>query len=284
MNEIQTVITEDIEFLRHGDKPLRLRLIKPAGSGPYPIVLDVHGGAWCGGNIESCCARNTYLANAGIAAAAVEFRQGPDKYPSSLQDINYAIRWIKAHAGDLRLDAANVGLSGNSSGGHLAMLSAMRPGDPRYTAIALDTPVDAQVKCIGVTAPVINPLSRYRNALKNRDAPNPPEWSLRLPASHDIYWVTEENMSEASPLLMLERGEKVVMPPALYIQRTPDEVHDYRDPRPDRDIDVNEPERFVQNYRKAGGDIEFIYVEAPGKTPDVKLFEPLAQFFKAQFA
>ena len=284
MNEIQTVTTEDIEYLRHGDKPLRMRLIKSAGSGSYPIVVDVHGGAWCEGNIESCGPRDTYLANAGIAAAAVEFRHGPDKYPSSLQDINYAIRWLKAHAGDLGLDAANVGLAGNSSGGHLAMLSAMRPADPRYTAIALDAPVDAQVKCIGVTSPVINPLSRYRNALKMQTVENPPEWSLRLPGSHDIYWVTEENMSEASPLLMLERGETVVMPPALYIQRTPDEVHDYRDPKPEREIGVNEPERFAQNYRKAGGDIEFIYVEAAGKTPSDLLFEPLVQFFKAQFA
>jgi hypothetical protein len=66
-------------------------------------------------------------------------------------------------------------------------------------------------------------------------------------------------MSEGNPMLILERGEKVVMPPAIWIQGRPDEVHDYHDE--DSSFPGNEPERFVSNYRKAGGDIEITYFD-----------------------
>jgi len=67
------------------------------------------------------------LAEAGIVAAAIDFRHAGDGYPTSLADINYAVRWLKAHAGEYRVDPGRIGLSGQSSGGHLAMLAAMRP-------------------------------------------------------------------------------------------------------------------------------------------------------------
>ena len=69
----------------------------------------------------------------GIAAAALQFRHGPDRYPSTLEDINYAVRWMKANASELGIDAGRIGIAGQSSGGHLAMLAAMRPseGPPR---------------------------------------------------------------------------------------------------------------------------------------------------------
>ena len=37
---------EDVEYLRHGAKPLLARLFKPRGAGPFPLVVDLHGGAW----------------------------------------------------------------------------------------------------------------------------------------------------------------------------------------------------------------------------------------------
>ncbi len=70
-------------------------------------------------------------------------------YPKALADINYAIRWVKLHAKDLKTRPDLVGISGQSSGGHLAMLAAMRPHDPRYTAIPLPAgspALDATVK------------------------------------------------------------------------------------------------------------------------------------------
>jgi acetyl esterase len=120
------VIVEDIEFLRHGERPLLLTLHRPVGDGPFPLVIDLHGGAWNKGARAECAERDAVLAQQGIAAAALDFRHAADGYPSSLIDINYAIRWLKAKAGTLNLEASRIGLCGQSSGGHLAMLAAIR--------------------------------------------------------------------------------------------------------------------------------------------------------------
>lgn len=282
--DIPSVTTEDIEIYRHGEQPMIVRLIRPDGAGPFPAILDLHGGCWCKGGPGECSVRGEVFAEAGMASAALDFRQGADVYPSSLEDINYAVRWLKAHADELCLDAERIGLLGQSSGGHLAMLAAMRPSEPRYGTLPLDpgTPtVDASVRCVGVMWPVINPLSRYRRVMALRAAGDPPAWVADLPERHDTYWMTEANMEEANPMLALERGEAVEILPAIWFQGTPDPVHDYRDP--ESPLDLNEPERFAENYRKAGGAIEIVHVEQANRS-DPALLGPLVEFFRQHLA
>lgn len=274
----ETQTTEDIEYLRHGDTGLKLRLFRPEGDGPFPTVVDLHGGAWCKNDLTACRPRNEVLVEAGFAAAAVDFRHAGDGYPTSLIDINYAIRWLKANAGDLRLDPERIGISGQSSGGHLAMLAAMRPSDSRYASIALNPgkpDVDASVRCVGMSWPVINPLSRYHHALRERG--NGSEWVGDIPESHDLYWVTDENMIDGNPVCALESGEPVETPPAIWVQGRPDPVHDYCDPK--SELGIKEPERFAQRYREAGGEIEVLYIEQAERDSRVS-FDPLAAFFR----
>jgi acetyl esterase/lipase len=251
----------DFDFIEHAGIPQRLRLFMPVASRPVPLVVDLHGGAWCNGDLKDCEGRDLALVRAGFAVAAVNFRHAADGYPASLVDINYAIRWLKAHAGKLGLRADAVGLSGQSSGGHLAMLAAMRPADARYAAIASPdgAAVDASVRAVVMLWPVINPLSRYRNAVRLRDAGNPPTWVGDIPDRHDLYWKTTAAMEEGNPMLILERGEKAELPPALWVQGKPDPVHDYRDP--EGTFDGNEPERFAEAYRRAGGSLELLTID-----------------------
>lgn len=280
LTKTKSFTTEDRDYLRHGDRPLMMRLFTPEGTGPFPAVIDVHGGAWCNGDLTDCQDRAEVFAEAGLAVAAIDFRHAADGYPSSLVDINYAIRWVKAHARDLKVDPDRVGLSGQSSGGHLVMLCAMRPRDPRYAALKLPAgspAVDATVRCVGMSWPVINPLSRYRHALRSRATANPPKWVGDLPERHDLYWKTEANMAEGNPVLILERGEAVETPPALWVQGKPDPVHDYRDP--DAPVPLNEPERFAADYRKGGGAVEVLYIDYPTRET-VTSFDPLARFFR----
>jgi len=241
---------EDVEYLRHGSKPLLARLFKPRGDGPFPGIVDVHGGAW---NLMDRLADtiiNEPLAKSGVVVAALDFRMPPEAgYPASLADINYGIRWLKAHAAEYGTRPGLVGIAGSSSGGHQAMLAAMRPHDPRYSAIPLPASapaVDASVRCAIMYWPVIDPLGRYHYAKKLKAGGQPyPEIADRVLPLHDKYWQTEDAMAEASPLLMLERDEKVELPPAQYIQGTNDIAH----PREHLD-------RFVAAYRKAGGHLE----------------------------
>ena len=281
LTETRDFTTEDMDYVHHGDRSLKLRLFKPAGKGPFPLVIDLHGGAWNKGDLTGCQNRDEVLAQAGLAVAALDFRQAADGYLACMADINYATRWVKAHVAELDIDPGRVGLCGQSSGAHLAMLSAMRPWDERYCEIALKgdaSSIDATVKCVGMAWPVMNPLSRYRHALRCRAAGGEQaKWVTDIPESHDRYWVTEENMEEGNPVTALEKGEKVQLPPALWVQGKPDIVHDYRDI--DTNQEVNEPERFVNNYRKAGGDIVLLYIDYPARET-VLSHDPLARFFR----
>jgi hypothetical protein len=80
-------------------------------------------------------------------------------------------------------------------------------------------------------------------------------------------------------VLMLERGGKVTMPPALWVQGRPDPVHDYRDP--ESPVPLNEPERFAASYRKAGGAIEILYIDHAARQSAAS-YDPVAAFFLKQ--
>ena len=84
-------------------------------------------------------------------------------------------------------------------------------------------------------------------------------------------------MAEGNPMLILEKGEKVPTPPALWLQGQPDIVHDYHDPDSMLPRHMS-PQRFVTNYRKAGGEIELLYVDN-AKKAGAGSFAPAAAFF-----
>lgn len=241
---------EDVEYIRHGEQPYLVRLFKPAGQGPFPLIVQLHGGAWCRGDRANDTLLNEALAKSGVVVAALDWRMPPvAPYPAALADINFAIRWLKSRSGDLRSRPELVGILGNSSGGHQAMLAAMRPRDSRYSALPLPAgtaQVDAGVRCVVLCWPVIDPLGRFQYAkeLKQRGGSHA-EFADRVLPAHDEFWGSEAAMSEGSPTRALERGEKTELPPVLYIQGTADIAH----PKPDL-------QRFVESYRKAGGSLE----------------------------
>ena len=277
--------TEDIEYLRRGDKALLVRLYRPEGSGPFPAMVELHGGAWNNGDRTLEKNRHEALVKTGVVVAAFDFRQGSEgAYPAMMADVNYGVRWLKAHARELKTRPDLVGISGQSSGGHVAMLAAMRPHDPRYAATPLPSgsqEVDASVRCVVMSWPVINPLGRYRHAKRVQATQS---WAADIVASHDRFWGSEANMSEASPTLALERGEKVALPPALWLQTPGDQHHDYHDE--DASTKLTEAPRFEALYRKAGGDITLQYFDAPQRftstaptSPEaIRAFEMIAAF------
>lgn len=254
----QEIDIEDVEYLRHGDKPLLARLFKPRGPGPFPALIELHGGAWCMGDRLQDTSINEQFARNGILVAALDFRVPPvASYPGSLADINYGIRWLKSQAGSLGTSPNKVCTFGISSGGHQAMLLGMRPQDSRYSSIPLSSDsshVDASVSGVIMGAPVIDPLGRYRYAkqLKESGKKYPEFVDVVLPL-HDKYWQSEDAMAEGNPVQALERGEQVSLPPVLYIQDTRDIVH----PRP-------QLERFVELYRMAGGTVDLELSEGAG--------------------
>jgi acetyl esterase len=153
------------------------------------------------------------------------------------------------------------------------MLAAMRPNDARYTTIPLPAgspALDATVRAVVLSWPVINPLGRYRFAKRQGALPNPPAWPPGIVDNHIQFWGGEENMTEGNPMLILERGEKVALPPAIWHQGRGDVLHDYKD-EDFKGSDTEAP-RFAANYKRAGGDIELTYFDSdrqPGHSPDL---------------
>ena len=247
----------DVEYLRHGDTPLLARLFKPQGSGPFPIMLELHGGAWVRGSRENGDAANEALAKTGVIVAALDFRtEAP--YPASLADIHYGIRWAKTQAAAWNGNPDRIGAMGTSSGAHQAMLLGMRPDDPRYAALpspAGAAAVDGTLGCVIMVSPVIDPLGRYLYAKGLRQDCTPPEgMGERTPAMHEQYWGTEEAMAEGAPARILAGGEKTALPPTLTLRRSYEAAH----PRPDFD-------EFINQYRKAGGQIDVTIFEEEGE-------------------
>ena len=247
----------DVEYLRHGDTPLLARLFKPKGSGPFPIMLELHGGAWVRGTRENGNVANEALAKTGVIVAALDFRmQAP--YPASVADIHYAVRWAKTLAASWNGNPDRIGAMGTSSGGHQAMLLGMRPNDHRYAALPSPdgaTGVDGTLACVIMVSPVIDPLGRYLYAKGLRsDCTPPPGMGERTPPMHEQYWGTEEAMAEGAPARILECGEKTALPPTLALRRSHEDAH----PRPDFD-------EFISQYRKAGGQIDVTIFEEEGE-------------------
>jgi acetyl esterase len=265
---------KDIVYHRDGDKQRLARLYQPAGTGPFPAVLQVHGGAW--NNKDRTDGQNVSLdlAKAGIVVLAIDFRNAPEApYPASLQDINYGIRWLKAHAGDFGSSAAQVGAYGTSSGGHQILLAAIRPDDPRYRALPLaEAPdVDARLAFVVSGWGVLFPLERYKLAKAKGDA--------ELAKGHDIFFGNEETQIEATPALIIERGEKVYLPAALVFQGTQDQW-----------TTVDLAQRFIDDYRKAGGSVDLLLLEGarhtflnehPFEPNSVKALDTMIAFIKA---
>ncbi len=277
------VSVQEVEYLRHAGEGLLARMYLPQGPGPFPLVCQVHGGAWCRGSRLDEDRLNRELARLGVVVAAVDFRMPPQAaYPASLADLHAAMRWLKLHARQWNAHPSGVGLMGVSSGAHQAMLLAMRPTDPRYAALPVDGAAhDARAAFVVLCWPVIDPLGRYRYALDLQRSGQPyPEAIDRVIPDHLRYWKDEASMDEGSPLRILARGEPVDTPPVFYLQGDQDLVH----PRAHLDS-------FVLAYRAAGGPLtlQLIEGEAEGfihKKPDapasLAAIEDIAHFVQAQ--
>ena len=247
---------EDVEYLRHGDRPLLARVYKPRGTGPFPLVVDLHGGAWCSKDRTSDAGTDEPLARSGVTVVSLDFRMPPQAgYPASLQDVNYAIRWCKSRAAELRTRPDRIGILGVSSGGHQAMLTALRPDDTRYGALPLPSKaaVDASVRAVILCWPVIDPLGRYQYAKGLQGGPHDKQAANWLQC-HEKYWGGEAAMTEGNPTLALQRGEKTPLPPVIYLQGTADLAHP-----------VENRDRFIANYRKAGGRVDLHLFEGMGE-------------------
>ena len=105
--------TENVCYVKHGERQIMARVFKPDGAGPFPCYIDLHGGAWNNGDLNDRTGLGEYLAQRGTVMVTLNFRHAADGYPTSCADINYGIRWTKAHAKELKVNPDQVVIGGS---------------------------------------------------------------------------------------------------------------------------------------------------------------------------
>jgi acetyl esterase/lipase len=241
MGTTDSVDVFDESYTRQGERYLQIRIYVPRGPGPFPTLLSVHGGAWTAGARDTNASLDRAVAARGFLVMAPDFRQPPlAQYPTSIADINLAARWARVSAPRWRGRADRLGGLGTSSGGHLLLLNALRPGDPRYSALPLARPsaltAGPVLDYLALCWPIVDPLERYRWARRN---------GLRkLVAAHERYWRNERAMAEGGPQQILDAGrpDPGALPDLLVVQGSADE-----------NIPAGATERFIESYAAAGG-------------------------------
>jgi acetyl esterase/lipase len=135
---------------------------------PSPLVVVIHGGGWIEGD-KSSFASDTHgvpgniveFARLGFAAATINYRLSKEApYPAALEDCRAAIRWLREHATEYQLDATQVGVYGNSAGGHLALLLGLLE-DPADHSKPLEQ--SSRVQAVASDSGPIDLLADYRN-------------------------------------------------------------------------------------------------------------------------
>jgi len=232
----------EIEYRDTGKRKLVARIYQPQGKGSFPVLVDLHGGAWSRKDRYANEPMARAIAASGMLVVSPDMRlSGEAPYPACVQDGHYAIRWVKHQAKEWNGDAATLGVLGSSSGGHVAQLCAMRPRDPLYSAIPLPAAphLDASVAYVATRSPISDPVARRAQAER--------KGNKEMMKKSDTFFNPPETIHDGNPQEMLNRKDKgkVVMPPMLIMQGGLDD-------------NVIPPiqEKFAASYRTAGGECQ----------------------------
>ena len=216
-------------------------IYQPQGDGPFPVLLDLHGGAWNNQDRTANEVMDAGLARSGVLVVAIDLTRAAEApYPASVQDANYGVRWLKYKAREWNGDAETIGALGSSSGGHEIELCAMRPHDAYFNVHKLaDAPdLDATLNYVATRSPVSDPHARYLNAEKLGRA--------EMVQNSKNYFSPWETIHEGNPQEILDRHEAVTLPPLLIMQGELDD-----------NVRPAVQEKFAASYRSAGGDCQY---------------------------
>jgi alpha-L-fucosidase 2 len=133
----------DIEFAKPGGASLTLDAFVPEGKGPFPTCILVHGGGFTRGD-KQMFIKPLFepLSQAGFTWFTINYRLAPtNRFPANIEDTEAAIRWVKAHANEYKVDPRRVAIIGESAGGHIVSMVGVRAKGE--TSVAAVVPIYA---------------------------------------------------------------------------------------------------------------------------------------------
>ncbi|MBV9116962.1 MAG: alpha/beta hydrolase [Acetobacteraceae bacterium] len=215
--------------------PLGLRVYTPLGQGPFPLLVFFHGSGFvvCSLDTHDAMCRNL-CAGAGCVVVSVDYRLAPEhKFPAAPEDCLHATRWAATNAASLGADPARVAVGGDSAGGNLAAVTALRVRDEGGPALC------AQL--------LVYPVTEYWDAGMPSYAENAEGYGLTRDGMKWFWDHYLENLEDArdpraAPLRAPDlRG----LPPALVVTAEYDPLRD-------------EAERYAARLREAGVPAELV--------------------------
>ena len=249
----QERLLRDVEYGRAEGESLRLDASVPDGPGPHPVAILVHGGGWSGGDKSGSNHPGdgadispwfAPLTAANFTWFSINYRLAPaHRWPACFEDVQTAIRWVKAHAAEYGGDPGRIALFGHSAGGHLVCLAGTEPTE--------DTRVQAVVGFAPVTdfeyeLPIRGGLSKSLQGLLDRPQAVTPEALAILRAM--------------APINHVKRG----LPPFLLVQGDADKT-----------VPIQESRNFAAKLQTSGVTCDLVVIPgAPHRLLSWDQFDP----------
>jgi acetyl esterase/lipase len=247
--EDDVIKEKPITYCEIAGETLQLDMARPAGEGPFPAIVMIHGGGWEGGSRAGYLGALPAMAKHGYVALTISYRltkpdaSGKAKYPfpAAVNDCKCAIRWLRANAAKYKVDPERIGVTGGSAGGHLSLMLGVTSasdgleGDGGYADQS--SKVQAVVNIFGPTdMPHISKSTGGAAPIVERFLGG------KLDAIPDVY-------KKASPISYVKKD----LPPMLTIHGTADTL-----------VPPDQAERFDKAMREAGAQHTMLLLNGQG--------------------
>ncbi len=219
----ETTLHEGLVYAKVGETELQLDVAIPDGPGPFPSIVFIHGGGWYAGNRQGYRDDIEAAAKRGYVAATISYRlmqfdesrkentTASPIFPAQLHDCKAAIRWLRAHAGQYRVDPDRIGVTGGSAGGHLSLLVGLTDANAKLEGEAGNLEQSSRVQAV---VNVFGPTE-----MTQCEATSSVDWIFRLFLGGEPEQAAA-TYSEASPLTYVSSDD----PPVLTLHGDQDKL------------------------------------------------------------
>ncbi len=231
---------EGLVYGNAGGRELRLDLYQPErGEGPFPAVVFIHGGGWRAGHPGQFSRQAMYLAANGYVCVCIDYRlSGEARFPAAIEDCKCAVRWLRAvGAKEYHVDPERIAASGESAGGHLALLLGASGGAAELEGNGGWNEYSSRVQLVAAFNPASELIGfegeSVRKFLGGSSAEVPEQYRLATPAT----W-----LDKTDPPMLLLHGDQ------------------------DKTVPYAQTERFIAALKAAGVEAELYTEKGAGHT------------------
>ena len=234
IQEGRVSILEDVLIGKAGNRDLRGdTFLPPKEEKNRPAILVVHGGGWLEGDKTQLRGYGILLSRLGFVCMCNSYRLSSEAiWPAQLQDVNCAIRYLRANADQLGVDPERIGITGNSAGGHLSLMAAAKGFGEEFEGEGGNNHVTSEVKAVCAIYPPttiknlahVDPLENAFLKLMGKDTKQP-EYDKASPLNYVTDDFPPTMLIHGSSDSVVKLEESTVFYQALIAAKIPAELH-----------------------------------------------------------